>query len=219
MAPMDIAPILYRKSLFKKRLVARELLNKSWMLAASHISSREELFEFVNLWALLRNVYLNELERDSIRQQWSSSGEFSMALVYKIQFQGSCVPFKIGHLWKAKAKPKVKVFGWTTLPTTETLVARGMQGNQTCVLCNSDLEDAHHLLTDCPFSRQVIHFIWAWHNFTGGPMQMQREQGATVWLTSSAVAATASMQRETTEIPLYCWWNICKCNRRVFEAT
>jgi hypothetical protein len=49
MAPMDIAPILYRKSLFKKRSVARELLNKSWMLAASHISSREELFEFVNL--------------------------------------------------------------------------------------------------------------------------------------------------------------------------
>jgi hypothetical protein len=30
MAPMDIAPILYSKSHFKKRMVARELLNESW---------------------------------------------------------------------------------------------------------------------------------------------------------------------------------------------
>jgi hypothetical protein len=111
MAPMDIAPILYRKALFKKRSVARELLNKSWMLTARHISSREELFDFVNLWALLRNVHLNEVEHDSIRWRWLDYGEFSMTSEYKIQFQGSCAPFKISHLWKAKAEPKVKVFG------------------------------------------------------------------------------------------------------------
>jgi hypothetical protein len=98
MAPMDIVPTLYNKAHFKKRTVAKELLNKSWMRAASHISSREELLEFINLWSLIRNVHLNELEQDSIRWRWSASGEYSMASAYKIQFKGSHAPFKIGYL-------------------------------------------------------------------------------------------------------------------------
>jgi hypothetical protein len=76
---------------------------------------------------------------------------------YKIQFQGSHPPFMIGHLWKANAEPKVKLFGWTAmhqkLPTAETLVTRGMQTSQVCAIYNSNAEDAHHLLTEYPFSR------------------------------------------------------------------
>jgi hypothetical protein len=47
MAPMDIAPILYSKAHFKKRMVARELLNESWMQAARHILSMEELLSLL----------------------------------------------------------------------------------------------------------------------------------------------------------------------------
>jgi hypothetical protein len=52
-----------------------------------------------------------------------------MATTYKIQFQGSHAPFKIGHLWNAKVEPKVKVFRWTAmhqkLPTAETFDGEG----------------------------------------------------------------------------------------------
>jgi hypothetical protein len=44
-----------------------------------------------------------------------------------------------------------------------------MQTTQVCALCNSNSEDAHHLLTDCTFTRQVIHHIWPWQNFEGSP--------------------------------------------------
>jgi hypothetical protein len=52
-----------------------------------------------------------------------------------------------------------------------------MRTNRTCALCNSDGEDPHHLLTDCPFSRQVIQFIWAWHNFTGYQCRCSMNKG------------------------------------------
>jgi hypothetical protein len=139
--------------------VARELSNKNWMHAARYISSREELLELVNLWVLLRNVNLNEEEQDSIGWKWTASGDYSVAMAYKIQFQGSHPPFKIGHLWKAKTELEIKVFGWTAmhqkLPTTETLAARGIQTSRVCALYNSNVEDAHRLLTECPFSRHL----------------------------------------------------------------
>jgi hypothetical protein len=64
--------------------VARELSNKNWMHAARYISSREEPLEFVNLWVLLRNVNLNEEEQDSIGWKWTASGDYSVAMAYKI---------------------------------------------------------------------------------------------------------------------------------------
>jgi hypothetical protein len=109
-APIDIAPNLYEKAHFKKRMVVRELLNKSWMYAACHISSREDLLEFINLWALVKNVNLSGEEHDSILWKWMAIGEYSTATAYRIQFQRSHAPFKIGQLWKTKVEPKVKVF-------------------------------------------------------------------------------------------------------------
>jgi hypothetical protein len=103
-----------QKARFKKRTVTRELPTKNWMHVARYISSREELLEFINLWVLLMNVNLNEEEHDSIGWKWTASGDYSATSAYKIQFQGSHNLFKIGHLWKAKVEPKVKVFGWTT---------------------------------------------------------------------------------------------------------
>jgi hypothetical protein len=183
-----------QKARFKKRTVTRELPTKNWMHVARYISSREELLEFINLWVLLMNVNLNEEEHDSIGWKWTASGDYSATSAYKIQFQGSHNLFKIGHLWKAKVEPKVKVFGWTTmhqkLPTPNILAARGMQATQVCALCNSNSKDAHHLLIDCTFSRQVIHHIWAWQNFEGNPPQVPPEQGAATWLTTTPLEQT-----------------------------
>jgi hypothetical protein len=61
MAPISVAPNLFKKACFKKRTVAKELCNNSWISAARHISTRQELIEFVKLWSHLKNVRLDNL--------------------------------------------------------------------------------------------------------------------------------------------------------------
>jgi hypothetical protein len=98
------------------------------------------------------------------------------------------------------------MFGWTAihqkLPMSKT---RRMQTSQVCALCNSGAEDAHHLLTDYLFSRLVIHYIWACHNFEDSPPQVIREQVTVTWVTASASKANEMWQRQTTETLLYFW--------------
>jgi hypothetical protein len=95
--------------------VAKELLNKNWIVGVCRLSTRAELIEFIKLWLLLKNLCLRDEVNDSIVWKWTPSGEFSMASAYSIQFQGSHPPFHSGKLWKAKAEPKVKFFGWTAM--------------------------------------------------------------------------------------------------------
>jgi hypothetical protein len=71
-----------------------------------HLSIREELLQFVNLWSLIRNVKLNPHLKDEIRWKWTSNGEYTMASAYKIQFQGSHALFQVDRLWKASVEPK-----------------------------------------------------------------------------------------------------------------
>jgi hypothetical protein len=53
----DQAPNLFKRTHFKSRTVAKELLNKNWIIAVRRISS-VELVEFIKLWSLLKNVCL-----------------------------------------------------------------------------------------------------------------------------------------------------------------
>jgi hypothetical protein len=108
---------------------------------------------------------------------------------------------------ESEGRAKVKVFSLTAMhqkiPTAETLAARGIQTSPSCALCNSGAEDAHHLLTDCSFSKQVIHFIWPWYSLDGGPTQVSQEQGMAAWLSTNVARANARNHRETIGILLY----------------
>jgi hypothetical protein len=65
-APKEITPNLYKLAHFKRRLVAKELKDNNWIYAVCHISTMEELREYIKLWNLLRNVNLNGTQKDSI---------------------------------------------------------------------------------------------------------------------------------------------------------
>jgi hypothetical protein len=94
------------------------------------------------------------------------------------------------------------------IPTTDYLASRVMQLSQNCSLCNSCPEDAHHILTECAFSKRALRHIWAWYHLHGAPPQDARVNAA--WITSSAAAGGVSQVRRSTCILLYCWWNILK---------
>jgi hypothetical protein len=74
----DQAPNLFKRACFKNRTVAKEHANKNWIVAVCHISSRQELVEFIEIWSLLKNVCLREEVSDSIIWKWTPSGEFSL---------------------------------------------------------------------------------------------------------------------------------------------
>jgi hypothetical protein len=80
--PIDIAPNLYKLACFKSRTVAKELRNKNWMGVARHITSREQLVEFIKLWSLIKNVNLREEENDHI--QWKWTRVYSAASAYHL---------------------------------------------------------------------------------------------------------------------------------------
>jgi hypothetical protein len=135
--------------------------------------------------------------KDSISWKWEKSGEYSATLAYKIQFQGSYPPFKIGQLWKAKVEQKVKMFGWTALhhkiPTADLLTARGCSPSPLCSLCSSCPKDVCHLLTDCIFTMGVLHHIWTWFHFRGSPPTDSQDLAA--WINSATAAGGASHLR------------------------
>jgi hypothetical protein len=78
----SVVPNLFKKDRFKKRIMAKELRNSSWMSAARHISTRQELLEFDKLWSLLKNVRLSNHDQDTITWKWEPSGEYSAARAY-----------------------------------------------------------------------------------------------------------------------------------------
>jgi hypothetical protein len=105
------------------------------------------------------------------------------------------------------------------IPTAETLVACGMDPNQTCSLCNVCDEDARHLLIECPFTREVLRLIWQWCGFAGTPTQVSPSLSTTDWLSCCTAAAKPRPQCEAMGILLYIWWNVWKeRNRGVFDS-
>jgi hypothetical protein len=62
----DQAPNLFKRARFKNRTVAKEILNKNWIMAVRHIAPRGELEEFIKLWLLLKDVRLSDEVTDSI---------------------------------------------------------------------------------------------------------------------------------------------------------
>jgi hypothetical protein len=172
-APKDIVSLLYNLDHFKRRMIEKDLHNNNWIHVVCHISTREELLQFVSLWSLLRSVSINQVEMDEIHWKWMPNGEHMTAYAYRIQFQGSHTPFQVGKLWKASVESKVKIFGWTAMHqrilTVDNLASRGMHHNPLCPLCNSYLEDARHLLINYPFAREVLRYIWSWFHLQGSP--------------------------------------------------
>ncbi|GAU50582.1 hypothetical protein TSUD_283130 [Trifolium subterraneum] len=65
-------------------------------------------------------------------------------------------------LWSNNVPSKVSVFGWrlllTRLPTREALYTKGVITNlheTSCVFCNTEMEDVHHIFFKCKVTEQV----------------------------------------------------------------
>jgi hypothetical protein len=163
------------------------------------------------------------MQKDLLVWKWMAVGSYSTASTYKMQFQGSYTPFRVGKLWKAKVEPKVIFFGWSAMHqkimTSDNLAARGLPHNSACALCHQGTEDTRHLLINCSISREVLRLLWSWFAMQGSPTLCSQDQDLADWLCFNARRANPACSKEATRILLYHWWNVWKeRNNRVFQA-
>jgi hypothetical protein len=173
-----------------------------------------ELWEFIMLWQLLREVSLSAEEEDQNLWKWMSNGEYTASSAYSVQFQGSHPPFRSKKLWKVRTEPKVKIFAWTMMHqkilTADNLEIRGMQHDPLCLLCNSEPEDAKHLFIKCIFTKEVYRLIWLWFRIKGNATPCLPCQELAEWFEQNVVWASVGDGRKVARILLYSSWNVWK---------
>jgi hypothetical protein len=82
--------------------------------------------------------------------------------------------------------------------------------------CNSNPEDARHLLINCTFAQEVLRLVWSWFDFQRTSTNCLMRSDPANWLAASAVRAKQANVRLAIRILLYSWWNVWK---EIFEST
>lgn len=88
-----------------------------------------------------------------------ASGIFSVKAAYTTMEHTPTMDSDIYRIWRIKAPPRMRVFGWLLLHnrvlTADNLRIRGFHIVGMCYLCRRSDETVRHLFTDCPISKQV----------------------------------------------------------------
>ena len=141
----------------RTRTVADALLNLTWVSDIKGALGWLGLVEYLQLWDLVSDFTLNDLE-DVHHWKLESSGSFSTKSAYRAFFFGSITfePWK--RLWKSWAPGKCKTFIWLAIRnrcwTADRLQKRGLPHPDHCPLCDQEEETVQHILTTCVFARQ-----------------------------------------------------------------
>jgi len=140
----------------KNRTVHEALQENRWVSDIKNALGWLGLAEYLELWDLLAEVNLSDLE-DVHRWKLEASGSFSTQSAYRCYFLGSITfePWK--RLWKSWAPGKCMTFVWLAIRnrcwTADRLAKRGLQHPERCVLCDQEEETIQHILTSCVFAR------------------------------------------------------------------
>jgi hypothetical protein len=115
--PKEIASSIFAISKRKNFTVWEGLQQDFWINKPnSHkISTPNHIVDFVELWALVNEISLDEDTKDDIKWKFTSNGEYSAASAYNAQFEGMVNSFMMEAVWKTWALPKCKLFAWLIL--------------------------------------------------------------------------------------------------------
>jgi hypothetical protein len=142
-SPKELAPRLYGQAHCKFRSVQVEMANLNWIKNLRQVNTEELMDEFVLLFSTLNEVQLGS-DNDTIRWNWSASGEYSAASAYEVQFMGAYPRFRASSIWHAHAEPKCRFFAWLALlgkaPTADNLLKKNWSCDPLCALCFCEAE-------------------------------------------------------------------------------
>jgi len=142
-----------------QRTVAQALLGDQWIRDISGALTVQVLLDYLQIWDRTRSIQLTENQPDMICWKLTSDKIFSTSSAYLAFFIEQHPIEGAKLLRKARAPAKCKFFIWLVLHDRCWTAARrkklGLQDDESCVLCAQLPETIDHLLTTCPFSREV----------------------------------------------------------------
>jgi hypothetical protein len=118
--------------------------------------------EFFDLWDATENVSLLD-QPDKIVWRWTPDGQFTAKSAYNKLHTGA-ITFR-GHalIWKTWAPLRVKIFLWLAFKrkhwTNDRRARHGLQAHEECFLCDQAPESIDHMLSCCPFTRELWFHI------------------------------------------------------------
>lgn len=192
-----------------------------WIGDIAHNLTQPLLDEFFKLWRAIDAAHLHfEDDRDdTITWNLESSGEYTTRSAYKIQFEGQHLSNFPKLVWEPWAPPRCKFFLWLLLQnklwTSARLQLHGRENNYLCALCERNLETAHHLFIECPYSRRVWLLILIWSGCLSlNPAQWLQVQDVEAWFEHVAMHDN----RVGHSLAILTLWSIWKQrNARVFR--
>ncbi|XP_044983690.1 uncharacterized protein LOC123450584 [Hordeum vulgare subsp. vulgare] len=191
----------------KLRTVADGLQAHNWARDIHGVLGIQEVGQYLQLWHKIEHTTLYN-EPDHLLWKWTASGTYTAQSAYKATFHGSmsCDAWKL--TWKCWAPPRVRFFHWLAQLdrcwTADRLARRGLQHPPRCPLCDQEPETMHHLLLDCPFSRQVWHEALAWLRMPCHPPD--GEESLNAWWTTARQTTPKLMRKGLASMTLLVPW-------------
>lgn len=220
-APKELAPNLYETARFKFRSVRQELQNFNWIRNLGPINTPALLEEYMLLFMALSSVALTEA-RDTISWRWTSTGTYTVASAYEVQFRGAMSFFPAKYLWSANTEPKCRFFAWLAMHdrvlTADNLAKRNCPHNELCSLCHACNETTDHLLTECNYTEALWNLV-ATRRELPRYTDLSPDCGTQGWLRQLIENRGRDERRRSLGTLFYCWWHIWKeINRRIFDG-
>jgi hypothetical protein len=121
-----------------------------------------ELTDYLHLWATVDGYQLGD-QPDKTIWRWTADGSYTAKSAYNMMHTGSiAMP---GHklIWKTWVPLRVKIFLWLTMKrrhwTGDRRARHGLEARELCYLYDQGQETIDHIITVCPFSREVWFYV------------------------------------------------------------
>lgn len=217
---MDIAPEIVSLAWKKKLTVSDALDGGKWMRGIQHMSTEEQVGQFVRLWEMIQNVQLSDQE-DTISWELTSSGKYTAKSAYDAQFFGRIPQPHLEKVWKIKAEGKVKFYIWFLLQnrnwTSDRLEKRGWTDISVCRLCEQEQETALHILLGCSYAKECW-FGAKDLNQRVADIALKSNSIMTWWCKLNEGVLPKELRQTEVTLAVYMVWHLWNDrNHRVFE--
>ena len=117
------------------------------------------LQEYLQLWSRVQNTHLQPGCDDVIRWSWEHNGQHSTRSAYEAMFWGREGISTAAFTWNSGAPMRCRFFTWLAIRnrcwTSDRLVRRGLDHQETCPFCDQEEESIQHILLHCVFGREA----------------------------------------------------------------
>lgn len=207
----------------KRRLnvaVVEALLERAWVHHITGPHTMRLLTEFINLWNMSERVQLQPGVPDTFAWRLMEDQQYSASSSYGAMFVGSSRPLGAKRIWNTSALPRVKFFFRIIMHgrcwTAHRRFRRGLQDNDTCIICEQATETMDHIILGGVFSREV----WAscLRRYRLHELVVVQEANTMQWWTSSRKRLSKTVRRGFDSLFFLIGWSLwMERNARIFS--